>query len=81
MLTAISRKKKLRIKEEYLPDSAIYGTIDGKEYIMLPVEDFGGWLEDIEDRLAVEEAREDPTSGISLEELLEKANRTRKGKK
>jgi hypothetical protein len=81
MTTAAPRRKAsrkpLRIRQELLPDSAKYGTFDGREYLMIPVEDFGGWYEDIEDRLALEEARNDPSPGISLEELLEKANRRR----
>lgn len=39
-------KKPLRIRPELLPDTATYGTFAGKEYIMIPVEDFGEWYED-----------------------------------
>lgn len=85
MTTTATRKKAsrkpLRIRPELLPDSAKYGTFDGREYIMVPVEDFGDWLEDIEDRLAVEEARENPEPAISLDELLKKASRPRRGGK
>ena len=76
-----SSRKPLRIRQELLPDSAKYGTFDGLEYVMIPVEDFGGWYEDIEDRLALEEARSDPSPGISLDELLKKAGRTRRAAK
>lgn len=77
-MTATAEKKKtsrkpLRIRQELLPDSAKYGTFDGREYVMIPVEDFGGWYEDMEDRLALEEARDNPSPGISLDELLQKA--------
>jgi hypothetical protein len=85
-MTATAPRKKanrtpLRIREEFLPDSAKYGTFDGREYVMIPVEDFGGWFEDIEDRLAVEEARDNPSPGISLDELVKKAGMPRKAAK
>ena len=47
-------KKPLRIRPELLPDSAKYGTFDGREYVMIPVEDFGEWYEDVEDGAVVE---------------------------
>ncbi len=50
-------KKSLRIRPEFLPDSARYATIDEEEYVMIPVRDFAGWYEDIEDRIIVEERR------------------------
>lgn len=59
-------KKPLRIRPELLPDSATYGTFADKEYVMIPVEDFGEWYEDIalgaiaEDR--IENATEPPLS-------------------
>ncbi len=86
MPTAAAPKKKsprkpLRIRPELLPDSAKYGTFDEREYVMIPVEDFGGWLEDIEDMLAVEEYRNDPDPGIPFEELLKEERRLRKAKK
>ncbi len=85
MTTMTTRKKAnrkpLRIREELLPDSAKYGTFDGREYVMIPVEDFGDWFEYIEDMLALEEAQKDPSSGIPLDELLKKAVRPRKAKK
>ena len=85
MITATLRKKKAvhsaRIRPEFLPDSAVYGTFADREYVMIPVEDFGGWLEDIEDRLAVEDAGNDPSPGIPLEELLKKTGTSRKAAK
>lgn len=75
-------QKPLRIRPELLPDSAKYCTLDEREYVMIPVEDFGGWLEDIEDTLSLEEYRNDPDPGISLDELLkEEEQRARRVKK
>ena len=85
MITATPKKKAAgsprRICQELLPDSAVYGAFAGREYVMIPVEDFGDWLEDIEDRLAVEEASNDPSPGISLEDLLKKSRGPRKAGK
>jgi hypothetical protein len=74
-------RKPLRIRPELLPDSAKYATFDDEEYVMIPVRDFGDWFEDIEDMLSIEDARNNPAPGISLEELVKKAHRPRKGKK
>ncbi len=47
-------RKPLRIRPELLPDSAKYGTFDGREYIMIPVEDFGHWYEDALDGAVID---------------------------
>jgi hypothetical protein len=39
-------KRLPRIRPELLPDTAVYGTFADREYIMIPVEDFGEWYED-----------------------------------
>lgn len=68
-------KKNLRIRPELLPETATYGTFADKEYVMIPVEDFGEWFEDItlgsvaDDRIV--SATEPP---ISLDKYLTKEN-------
>jgi hypothetical protein len=63
-------EKPLRIREEYLPDSARYAIVDEEEYVMIPVKDFAGWYEDLEDRIIVEERRLfDDGPVVSLEEI------------
>lgn len=63
-------KKPLRIREELLPGSSRYITIDGIEYVALPVADFRDWYEDIEDRIALEEARADREPGTPIETVM-----------
>lgn len=76
-------KKPLRIREELLPDSATYGTFAGREYVMIPVEDFGDWYEDLADNIAADCAMEEPGESIPMEEVLAqsaKLNRQRRAK-
>ncbi len=47
-------RKPLRIRPELLPDSAKYGAFDGREYVMIPVEDFGDWYEDALDSAVID---------------------------
>ncbi len=77
-----STKKPLRIREELLPESAVYGTFADREYIMIPVEDFGEWYEDIEDGAVVQYTQDNPTPLISAEQVKEKiARRGRSAKR
>jgi hypothetical protein len=46
----------LRIREELLPDSALYAEIQGGEYVCLPVADFGDWYADARDGEIAEKA-------------------------
>ncbi len=73
-------QKPLRIRPELLPASAKYGTFDGREYIMVPVENFGDWLEDIEDRLDWEDYKNNPEPGIPFEEVLKEIEEERRAK-
>ena len=69
--TPRAAKKKLRIRGELLPETARYADLDGQEYICIPVKDFGGWYEDIEDRLLVEEfERNDDGVRIPFDEVM-----------
>ncbi len=73
-------RKPLRIRPELLPASAKYCTFDEREYIMLPVEDFGDWLEDIEDRLDWEDYKNNPEPGIPFEDVLKEIAAEREAK-
>ncbi len=70
-----SAKKPLRIREELLPESAKYATIDGIEYVMIPVADFGEWYEDVEDGAVVQYARDNPAPLIPASQVKEKIAR------
>ncbi len=70
-------RKPLRIRPELLPDSAKYATIDGEEYIMIPVRDFGEWYEDVEDGAVVQHVRDNPEPTIPFEELEAEIRRER----
>lgn len=75
-------KNPLRIREELLPESAKYATIDGVEYVMIPVTDFGEWYEDVEDGAVVQYARDNPAPLIPSDQVKAKAMRQgRNGKK
>lgn len=64
-------KKPLRIRPELLPESAKYGSFDGREYIMIPVEEFGDWYEDIQDGAIIQDRRENNNEQlVSLDEFL-----------
>lgn len=54
---ATKAKKPLRIREELLPDSATYVTMFDREYIAIPVEDFGDWYEDTVDDAVAEDRK------------------------
>lgn len=43
-------KKPLRIRPEFLPESAIYVTIDSLEYIALPTSGYTDWFESVENQ-------------------------------
>lgn len=71
--------KRLRIREELLPESAKYATIDDVEYVMIPVSDFGEWYEDVEDGAVVRYARAHPAPLVPAERVKAKiARRTAK---
>ena len=74
-------RKPLRIRPEFLPDSARYITIDDCDYVMIPVADFAGWHEDLEDRAVAEDARDDPAPGIPFDEMMRRIRRNGKGGK
>jgi hypothetical protein len=82
MTTTLSRKKTpekpLRIRPELLPDSATYGTFSGREYVMIPVEEFGEWYEDVEDGAVVRYTRDNPEPGTPFEEVQAELARGRK---
>lgn len=73
-------RKPLRIREELLPESAVYGTFAGKEYVMIPVEDFGDWYEDLSDNIAADCAMEEPGISTPMEKVFMELDR-RKGRK
>ncbi len=82
MTTATIKRKKLRIREELLPDSAVYATIAEKEYVMIPVEEFGDWYEDIEDRILVKERKRfDEGPAVPLAEIQERIRREKARKR
>ncbi len=62
-------KKPLRVKPEFLPDSATYGTFAGREYVMIPVEDFGEWYEDALDGAVVDHIRSCGEEAIPADEV------------
>lgn len=76
---AASRKKAaskpLRIREELLPDSVRYISIDGIEYVALPVADFGDWYEELSDSIAADCADEEPGPSIPLDEVFAETER------
>lgn len=78
--TEAKPQEKLRIREELLPDSAKYITLDDREYVMIPVDEFGEWYEDIVDG-AVSQDRllNDTGNSVTLEELEEELRRERQG--
>ncbi len=76
-----SARKPLRIRPEFLPDSAKYATIDDRDYVMIPVDDFAEWHEDLADRAIAEYVRDDPAPGIPFEEMMQRVRRGGKGKK
>lgn len=59
-------RKSLRIREELLPQSAAYATLAGREYVMIPVDEFGDWYED-----ALDAAVGDYIQGLGDEPLSE----------
>lgn len=64
-------KKPLRVRPELLPDTATYGTFAGKEYLMIPVEDFGEWFEDITlGAIAQDRLENDTEPPIPFEDIL-----------
>ncbi len=65
-------KRPLRIREEFLPESAKYATIDSVEYVMIPVADFGEWYEDVEDGAVVRYAHDNPESLVPAAQVKEK---------
>ncbi len=74
-------KKKLRIREELLPDSARYITIDDIEYVAMPVADFGEWYEDAIDLAVAEDRDLDPGSAIPAEQVFARLPKGPKAKR
>ena len=66
-----------RIRPELLPGTAIYGRFADREYVMIPVEDFGEWYEDTVDGAVADyiERLEEP--GIPEENMLAKVRRAK----
>ncbi len=62
--------KPLRIREELLPDSARYITIDDIEYVAMPVADFGEWYEDTVDLAVAEDRDRDPGPCVPAEQVF-----------
>ncbi len=74
-------RKPLRIRPEFLPESAIYGTFAEREYVMIPVEDFGDWYEDIEANVVAEERRQfDDGPVVPVEDILAEIQAKKAGK-
>ncbi len=73
MTTTTARKKTprkpLRIRPELLPEGAVYGTFAGREYVMIPVEEFGDWYEEIEDNAAARTVRACDCPTVPFEEV------------
>ncbi len=68
--TGVSKfAKPLRIREELLPDSARYLTLDNVEYVMIPVAEFGDWYEDAIDSALVHEYGYDDEPAIPWEDV------------
>lgn len=63
-------RKPLRIRPELLPDSAKYGTFDGREYVMIPVEEFGDWYEDALDGAVVDHIESLGETAVPAESVL-----------
>ncbi len=76
-----SPRKPLRIRPELLPKSAIYGTFAEQEYVMIPVEDFGDWYEEIVDNAAAKTVRDCDCPTVPFEEVAAELRADRKGGK
>ncbi len=63
-------RKSLRIRPELLPDSVKYGTFDGREYVMIPVEDFGEWYEDALDGAVIDHIDSLGETAVPAEKVL-----------
>lgn len=74
-------KKALRIRDELLPGSAKYATIDDVEYVMIPVADFGDWYEDVEDGAVVRHSLDNPAPLIPAMEVKAKVQRQQRNAK
>ncbi len=61
---------RLRIREELLPGSARYITIDDIEYVAMPVADFGEWYEDTVDLAVAEDRDLDPDPCVPAEQVF-----------
>ncbi len=58
----------------------MYGSFAGKDYVMIPVEDFGDWYQDLSDTIAADCSMEEPGASIPMEEVFSEIDR-RKGRK
>ncbi len=74
-------EKPLRIREELLPDSARYITIDDIEYVAVPVADFGEWYEDTVDLAVAEDRDLDPAPPVPAEQVFAHLPKSLKAKK
>lgn len=88
MTTAIAKKhtpgklhKPLRIREELLPDSARYITIDDIEYVAMPVAHFGEWYEDTVDMAVADDRSRDPAPCVPMEQVFAHLSKSRKAEK
>lgn len=76
-----NQKPSQRIRPDLLPDSAVYGTFAGREYVMIPVDDFGEWYEDITlGAVAQDRMDNDTEPPIPLEAILAEMNSPNKRK-
>lgn len=73
-------KKPLRIREEFLPKSARYITIDDIEYVAMPVADFGEWFEEVELGAVLDDRKKDTAPAIPFDQAVEEIKASRKTK-
>lgn len=73
-------KKPLRIREELLPRSARYITIDDIEYVAMPVADFGEWYEDVELGAVLDDRQKNAESTVPFDQAVKEIKASRKAK-
>ncbi len=75
-----SAKKRARKKESFLPPSAGVTNVAGQELVIMPLDDFEEWLEDIALSALVDERLKDDGPYISREELDARLAKRDKGR-
>lgn len=79
---ATAPKKPLRIRPELLPETATYGNFAGRDYVMIPIVDFGEWYEDTVDGAVADYIDSLNEPGIPDEEMRAKIGlKSRQAKK